>query len=78
MNSDCSKLSKFDRFLVSDSFKNLWPFASSLALPRILSDHCSIILDTRLADFEDDSRASRFLLAEDCTTESLRLVTKAL
>ncbi|KAJ9547331.1 hypothetical protein OSB04_019874 [Centaurea solstitialis] len=51
MNSGCSKLSKLDRFLVNAGFINLWPSANSLALPRFISDHCPILLDSKLVDF---------------------------
>nr|KAJ0214831.1 hypothetical protein LSAT_V11C400224590 [Lactuca sativa] len=45
------KLSKLDRFLVCDNFLNLFPSASLIALPRELSDHCLITLQTSLPDF---------------------------
>ncbi|KAJ9545225.1 hypothetical protein OSB04_024932 [Centaurea solstitialis] len=51
MNADCSKLSKLDRFLASVDFVALWPSAHSLALPRIYSDHCPILLDCGRVDF---------------------------
>ncbi|KAJ9557521.1 hypothetical protein OSB04_012135 [Centaurea solstitialis] len=51
MNSSCSKLSKLDRFLVSSRLIDSWSLSSSLALPRLLSDHCPIFLDTGSDDF---------------------------
>nr|KAJ0203968.1 hypothetical protein LSAT_V11C500292530 [Lactuca sativa] len=45
------KLSKLDRFLVCNNFINLFPSSSATALPRELSDHCPIILQTTLPDF---------------------------
>ncbi|KAJ9561162.1 LOW QUALITY PROTEIN: hypothetical protein OSB04_006322 [Centaurea solstitialis] len=51
MNASCTKSSKLDRFLVNSKFLDLWPASSSLALPRVLSNHCPIILDTKSADF---------------------------
>ncbi|XP_024958879.1 uncharacterized protein LOC112499834 [Cynara cardunculus var. scolymus] len=50
MSRDYSKLSKLDRFLVSAEFVNLLPMSNALALPRIFSDHCPIILDSRSID----------------------------
>ncbi|XP_024958997.1 uncharacterized protein LOC112499968 [Cynara cardunculus var. scolymus] len=47
MNRECSKLSKLDRFLVNMEFVNAWPMVNSMALPRVFSDHCPIILDSR-------------------------------
>ncbi|KAJ9564376.1 hypothetical protein OSB04_000342 [Centaurea solstitialis] len=51
MNADCTKLSKLDRFLVNSDFNSLWPEANALALPRVFSDHCPILLETRTCDF---------------------------
>ncbi|KAJ9553154.1 hypothetical protein OSB04_017199 [Centaurea solstitialis] len=51
MSSDCSKLSKLDRFMVNDGFLNRWPLSNSLALPRLFSDHCPILLTTVCKDF---------------------------
>jgi len=51
MNAKCSKLSKLDRFLVNVSFVNRWPTANSVPLPRVLSNHCPILLDTKTSDF---------------------------
>ncbi|KAJ9556157.1 hypothetical protein OSB04_010771 [Centaurea solstitialis] len=39
------------RLGVNPEFVDTWPSANSLALPRILSDHCPILLDSRSADF---------------------------
>lgn len=38
------KLSKLDRFLISQSLVNKLPGISSIALPREISDHCPILL----------------------------------
>ncbi|XP_023763810.1 uncharacterized protein LOC111912319 [Lactuca sativa] len=46
-----NKLSKLDRFLVCNNFVNIFPFTSTIALPRELSDHSPIILQTSFADF---------------------------
>ncbi|KAJ9567980.1 hypothetical protein OSB04_003946 [Centaurea solstitialis] len=51
MNSSCTKLSKLDRFLVNSEFVDIWASTSSFALPRCLSDHCPIILDSNFIDF---------------------------
>nr|XP_043622268.1 uncharacterized protein LOC122593876 [Erigeron canadensis] len=45
------KKSKIDRVLVSSSFMNNWPRASLTALPRSLSDHRPLILNTSHLDF---------------------------
>ncbi|KAI3506473.1 hypothetical protein L1887_28832 [Cichorium endivia] len=47
---DC-KLSKLDRFLVSHNLINLFPQLAAIALPRDLSDHCPIVLQTEVVDF---------------------------
>ncbi|KAJ9535113.1 LOW QUALITY PROTEIN: hypothetical protein OSB04_un001809 [Centaurea solstitialis] len=51
MNADCSKLSKLDRFLINQNFLDGWPLSNALVLPRVLSDHCPILLDTKVVDF---------------------------
>ncbi|KAJ9564278.1 hypothetical protein OSB04_000244 [Centaurea solstitialis] len=51
MNADGSKLSKLDRFLLNQNFLDGWPLSNALALPRVLSDHCPILLDTKDVDF---------------------------
>ncbi|GJY23835.1 RNA-directed DNA polymerase, eukaryota [Tanacetum coccineum] len=43
-NREGTKMSKLDRFLVSQNFFNFWNNASVLALPRTLSDHCPVLL----------------------------------
>ncbi|KAF5767270.1 putative Endonuclease/exonuclease/phosphatase superfamily [Helianthus annuus] len=45
------KLSKLDRFLVSDSFVNRWPTAKAGVLERGASDHCPISLICNPLDF---------------------------
>ncbi|XP_023737696.1 uncharacterized protein LOC111885684 [Lactuca sativa] len=45
------KLSKLDRFLVCNNFIHLFPSTSTTALPRDLSDHCPVILQTSLPDY---------------------------
>ncbi|KAJ9547296.1 LOW QUALITY PROTEIN: hypothetical protein OSB04_019839 [Centaurea solstitialis] len=51
MNADCSKFSKLDRYLINQSFLDAWPLSNALALPRVLSDHCPILLETKGVDF---------------------------
>ncbi|GKE26600.1 putative RNA-directed DNA polymerase, partial [Tanacetum coccineum] len=43
-NREGTKMSKLDRFLVSQNFFNFWNNASVSALPRTLSDHCPVLL----------------------------------
>ncbi|KAJ9562374.1 hypothetical protein OSB04_007534, partial [Centaurea solstitialis] len=47
MNADCSKLSKLDRFLVNQNSLTTWPLMNEIALPRVFSDHCPIMLGTK-------------------------------
>ncbi|XP_071707911.1 uncharacterized protein [Rutidosis leptorrhynchoides] len=51
ISDDGVKLSKLDRFLVSDSFMKLWDDLSVIALDRRLSDHCPLILRDKIIDF---------------------------
>ncbi|KAJ9564655.1 hypothetical protein OSB04_000621 [Centaurea solstitialis] len=51
MSPDCSKLSKLDRFLISDGFVTRWPLSNSIALPRLFSDHCPLLLTTGSPNF---------------------------
>lgn len=51
MNTEASKFSKLDRFIVSDMFLQFWPNSNTLALPRLYSDHCPIMLNTNSPDF---------------------------
>ncbi|XP_076915204.1 uncharacterized protein LOC143574479 [Bidens hawaiensis] len=46
MSDDGNKLSKLDRFLVNEAVMNLWPDASLKVFPRLLSDHCPLVLVT--------------------------------
>ncbi|KAJ9548105.1 hypothetical protein OSB04_020648 [Centaurea solstitialis] len=50
-SKDGSKLSKLDRFLVTNNFAGLWPNCFVNILPRGLSDHCPLLLDSAVADF---------------------------
>ncbi|XP_071735458.1 uncharacterized protein [Rutidosis leptorrhynchoides] len=45
------KLSKLDRFLVSENFLNLWEDLSAIVLDRKFSDHCPIVLRDKIVDF---------------------------
>ncbi|XP_071707968.1 uncharacterized protein [Rutidosis leptorrhynchoides] len=45
------KFSKLDRFLISEKFNNMWGDVSVLALERLLSDHCPIVLRNKEIDF---------------------------
>lgn len=45
------KLSKLCRFLISRELLDTWPALSALALDRIFSDHCPILLKSYTADF---------------------------
>ncbi|KAJ9567589.1 hypothetical protein OSB04_003555 [Centaurea solstitialis] len=51
MKSDLSKSSKLDRFLVNSVLVDQWPPVSSFALPRLLSDHCPILMESGSPDF---------------------------
>nr|GEY31987.1 RNA-directed DNA polymerase, eukaryota [Tanacetum cinerariifolium] len=53
-----SKMSKLDRFLVSDGFLSLFPHTSAVCLDRYLSDHRPILL----RDFNTDYGATPFRL----------------
>ncbi|XP_024974939.1 uncharacterized protein LOC112513048 [Cynara cardunculus var. scolymus] len=50
-SADGSKWSKWDRFLVSHNFLDIWPKASVVALPFLYSDHCPVLLDGCREDF---------------------------
>lgn len=45
------KLSKLDRYLVCNDFRNRWPSASVTALSRHWSDHSPVVLSTVEVDF---------------------------
>jgi hypothetical protein len=51
MNKIGTKLSKLDRFLVTQHFLSTWPNSYVTVLPRELSDHCPLILKTHSADY---------------------------
>ncbi|XP_071687671.1 uncharacterized protein [Rutidosis leptorrhynchoides] len=51
VSDDGIKFSKLDRFLVNDSFHNLWSCLSVVALDRGNSDHCPIILKDDIKNF---------------------------
>ncbi|XP_071741089.1 uncharacterized protein [Rutidosis leptorrhynchoides] len=51
ISDDGTKFSKLDRFLVSDSFINLWNDLSINVLDRMESDHCPLIFRDDIADF---------------------------
>nr|GEY34903.1 RNA-directed DNA polymerase, eukaryota [Tanacetum cinerariifolium] len=46
-----SKMSKLDRFLISDGIYNSFPFITAICLDRHLSDHCPILLQEVRMDF---------------------------
>ncbi|GKE03550.1 RNA-directed DNA polymerase, eukaryota [Tanacetum coccineum] len=46
-----SKMSKLDRFFVTDGFLSLFPHISAVCLDRHLSDHRPILLREMLVDF---------------------------
>ena len=50
-NSSGNKCSKLDGFLFSPNFADKWPNSKALVLPRIYSDHCPILLDSKSVDF---------------------------
>ncbi|XP_021980836.1 uncharacterized protein LOC110876986 [Helianthus annuus] len=50
-SSNGKKLSKIDRFLVCLEFFNSWPDACLRALPKLLSDHCPIVLVSKENNF---------------------------
>ncbi|XP_071695906.1 uncharacterized protein [Rutidosis leptorrhynchoides] len=50
-SDDGAKLSKLDRFLVTNDFMHMWDDLSTLALDRKLSDHCPLILRDNNKDF---------------------------
>ncbi|GJW02345.1 cytochrome P450 [Tanacetum coccineum] len=51
INKRGTKLSKLDRFLVSNNFLSTWPNSFVTVLLRDLSDHCPIILKTQVGDY---------------------------
>ncbi|XP_071699116.1 uncharacterized protein [Rutidosis leptorrhynchoides] len=51
VSDDGVKLSKLDRFLVTENFINLWDDLSVIALDRRLSDHCPLVLRDKIIDF---------------------------
>ncbi|GKG26531.1 RNA-directed DNA polymerase, eukaryota, partial [Tanacetum coccineum] len=46
-----AKMSKLDRFLVSEGFLSLFPHISALCLDKNLSDHRPILLREMVTDF---------------------------
>ncbi|XP_076922326.1 uncharacterized protein LOC143584056 [Bidens hawaiensis] len=46
ISDDGNKLRKLDRFLVNEAVMNLWPDASLKVFPRMLSDHCPLVMVT--------------------------------
>ncbi|XP_071718070.1 uncharacterized protein [Rutidosis leptorrhynchoides] len=52
ISDDGLKLSKLDRFLVSESFLQSWGDVSMISLDRGTSDHCPIFLRDKQIDFE--------------------------
>ncbi|XP_071694353.1 uncharacterized protein [Rutidosis leptorrhynchoides] len=51
ISDDGLKLSKLDRFLVTDKFISLWDDLSIIALDRDLSDHCPLVLQDKVIDY---------------------------
>ncbi|XP_071705217.1 uncharacterized protein [Rutidosis leptorrhynchoides] len=51
ISDDGLKFSKIDRFLVNNSFLQLWSDLSVIALDRHLSDHCPLILRDKIIDY---------------------------
>ena len=51
MNTQGSKLSKLDRFLVSPQFLDNWPSSHVLALVRGFSDHSPILFQNSIFDY---------------------------
>ncbi|XP_071689438.1 uncharacterized protein [Rutidosis leptorrhynchoides] len=51
VSDDGIKLSKLDRFFVTDSFISLWKDLSVIALDRRDSDHCPLVLRDKIIDF---------------------------
>ncbi|XP_071739504.1 uncharacterized protein [Rutidosis leptorrhynchoides] len=51
ISDDGLKFSKLDRFLVNNSFLNLWEDLSVIALDRHLSDHCPLVLRDKYIDY---------------------------
>ncbi|KAF5760166.1 putative RNA-directed DNA polymerase [Helianthus annuus] len=51
MSDNGTKMSKLDRFLVSRDFMSKWPLASCMALSKLASDHCPILLSTTQTDY---------------------------
>ncbi|GJV57849.1 RNA-directed DNA polymerase, eukaryota [Tanacetum coccineum] len=50
-NKSAKKISKLDRFFVSDNFLNTYPFISAISLERFLSDHHPILLREHHLDY---------------------------
>lgn len=48
-NGSCK--SRLDRFLVNNVWLNRWPNSVQRGLPRLVSDHCPITLETRVVDW---------------------------
>ena len=44
--------SRLDRFLVSEQWLSLWPDSCQHVLQRYFSDHCPIILQTKMVDWD--------------------------
>ncbi|GJV17569.1 putative RNA-directed DNA polymerase, eukaryota [Tanacetum coccineum] len=55
ISDDGKKISKLDRFLVSEEFQRVWRSIGSVALDRKLSDHCPIVLLDKGIDFRPNS-----------------------
>ncbi|XP_071714890.1 uncharacterized protein [Rutidosis leptorrhynchoides] len=51
VSGDGIKISKLDHFLVNDNFIKLWDDLSVIALDRMESDHCPLILRSKVIDF---------------------------
>ncbi|XP_071740797.1 uncharacterized protein [Rutidosis leptorrhynchoides] len=51
ISEDGTKLSKLDRFFVTEKFLNLWEDLSIIALDRKLSDHCPLVLRDKVIDY---------------------------
>ncbi|GJW03090.1 RNA-directed DNA polymerase, eukaryota [Tanacetum coccineum] len=50
-HKSAKKMSKLDRFFVSDSFLNTYPYISAISLERFLSDHRPILLREHHLDY---------------------------
>nr|GEX25457.1 nucleotide-binding alpha-beta plait domain-containing protein [Tanacetum cinerariifolium] len=50
-HKSAKKMSKFDRFFVSENFLNTYPHIFAISLERFLSDHCLILLREHHLDY---------------------------